>query len=410
VITFAVIITSSVAFAGFQRNAESSASAIIDPSLPYYERFMQENYDKTTTFEQRKQAFLTDNGAYFADDHPFQAVWAWLENNDPRISEGIEMLLADWGQETEAGSAAAMRAMLHPNASAADREKIHQKYVQEIESTENGAGLFRGANLNQGIQRAVGVYLFLQEHPEENIPDILYTYPDGDRTFKDFCFDNRCYERGSQYDLFQLLEDYIQYRYEWYVKDDFSSNEFDVGAYTWTYVEAAVLVHDLVGETPLRRYTTAEKMQAMSKMIVDFLLLDIGMEFSANQWGGAKGAREYYSYWTRKTDITAQQCIFLGLGCAFSAPYKPYYDIYLSDYRAPEVILDLTDISDEPDEYWHQHMEFNGSASREGKVTFVTKFYNLGGGFDYSSGLCLSRDGARWKQYALSLCGPLERR
>ena len=384
VITFAVIITSTVAFAGFQWNTETSTTAIIDPSLPYYERFMQEHYDKTTTFEQRKQAFLTDNGAYFADDHPFQAVWAWLENNDPRKSQGIQMLLDDWSQETEAGSAAAMRAMLHPNTSAADREKIQQKYMQEVEATENGEGIFRGANLNQGIQRAVGLYLFLQEHPEENISDILYTYLDGDRTFKDFCFDNRCYERGSHYDLFQLLEDYIQYRYEWYVKDDFSSNEFDVGAYTWTYVEAAVLVHDLVDETPLRRYTTAEMMRAKSKMIIDFLLLDIGMEFSANQWGGAKGAREYYSYWTRKGDITAQQCIFLGLGCAFSAPYKPYYDIYLSDYRAPDVILDVTDISDEPDQYWHQHMEYNGSASREGKVTFVTKFYNLGSGFDYS--------------------------
>lgn len=387
-VILAVVISSSVAFAGLFGGKETLAqvgvNAAVSPDLPYYERFMQEHYDQRTTFEERKQAYLIDNGAFFADDHPFQAVWAWLENNDPRKSEGIQMLLDDWSQETEAGSAAAMRAMLHPNTIAADREKIRQKYVQEIEASENGAGIFRGANLNQGIQRNVGVYLFLQEHPEENIPDIVYTYPDGDRTFKDFCFENRCYTRGSRYDLFQLLEDYIQYRYEWYVKDDFSSNEFDVGAYTWTYIEAAVLVHDLVDDTPLRRYTTAEKLRAKSKMIIDFLLLDIGMEFSANQWGGAKGAREYYNYWTSKKDITAQQCILLGLGCAFSAPYKPYYDIYLSDYRPPDVILDVTDISDEPDSYWHQHMEYNASASREGKVTFVTKFYNLGGGFDYS--------------------------
>jgi hypothetical protein len=384
VITFAVIITSSVAFAGLGRNSENSTSAIIDPSLPYYERFMQEHYDKTTTFEQRKQAFLTDNGAYFVDDHPFQAVWAWLENNDPRISEGIQMLLDDWGHEALATNAAAIRALLHPNTPTADREKIKQKYNYEIGQAEEGRGLFMGSNLNQGIMQVFGLYLFLQEFPEENVPNILYTYPDGDRTLKNFCFNDRCYERGSRYDFFQLLEDFIQYRYWWYLKDDFSCNEFDVGAYTWTYIEAAVLLHDLVDDTPLRKHTTAGKLRTKSKMIIDFLLLDIGMEFSANQWGGAKGAREYYSYWTRKRDITAQQCIFLGLGCAFSAPYKPYYDIYLSDYRAPDVILDVTDISDEPDEYWHQHMEYNANASREGKVTFVTKFYNLGGGFDYN--------------------------
>ncbi|OGO20703.1 MAG: hypothetical protein A2Z14_05740 [Chloroflexi bacterium RBG_16_48_8] len=388
VIILAVLLSSGVAFAGLLQEDRSFSQAAVNVAvsqeLPYYERFMQENYDKRTTFEQRKQAYLTDNGAYFVDDHYFQGLWAWLENDDPRISDGIQMLLDNWGSETCVAMAAAMRAMQHPNTPATDREKIYQSYLQEIEFAKNGEGVFGGANVNAGIQKVVGLYLFLQEFPEENIPDIVYTYPEGDPTFKEFCYNSRCYQKGSRYDFFQLLEDYIQYRYDWYVKDDFGSNEFDVGAYMWTYVEAAVLVHDLVDETPLRRYTTAEKMRAKSKMIIDFLLLDMGMEFSANQWGGAKGAREYYNYWTSKKDITAQQCIFLGLGCAFSAPYKPYYDIYLSNYRAPDVILDVTDISDEPDAYWHQHMEYNASASREGKATFVTKFYNLGGGFDYS--------------------------
>ncbi len=398
VMVLAAVLSSGVAFAGLSRKGRgasaSVASAAVSQDLPYYERFVQENYDKRTTFNQRKQAYLTDNGAYFANDHPFQAVWAWLENNDPRISEGIQMLLDEWGAETCAAMAAAARAMQHPNTPAADRERIFQAYLQEVEFAKDGQGVFGGANVNAGIQKVVGLYLFLQEHPNENVPNITYTYPDGDPTFKDFCYDSRCYQKGSQYNFFQLLEDYIQYRYDWYVDDDFRSNEFDVGAYMWTYVESAVLVHDLIEDTPLRKYTTTEKLRAKSKMIIDFLLLDMGMEFSANQWGGAKGAREYYNYWTSKKDITAQQCILLGLGCAFSAPYKPLYDVYLTDYRAPQVILDVTDISDEPDAYWHQHMEYNASASREGKVTFVTKFYNLGGGFDYSWVLNVKSDEA----------------
>jgi len=360
------------------------ATAVAAGGLPYYETWVDQNHERVTTFDERRQAYLTDNGAYFADDHPFQAVWAWLENDDPRKSEGIQMLLHEWDAETVAASAAAYRALMHPNTPAADQETIVERYINEVELAKNGQGIFAGANLNAGIQRSTGVYLFLQTYPQYNVSDILYTYPEGDRSYKDFCFEDRCYQKGKHYDLFQLLEDYIQYRYAWYVNDDFSSNEFDVGAYMWTYLEAAILVHDFAVDTPLRQYTSAASMRAKSKMVVDFLLLDMGMEFSADQWGGAKGAREYYNYFTSKRDITAQHCILLGLGCAYSAPYKPYYDIYLSDYRTPAVILDATDIRDEPDDYWHLHMEYNSNASREGKQTYVTKFYNLGGGFDYS--------------------------
>lgn len=273
---------------------------------------------------------------------------------------------------------------MHPNTPPAERQAIIDRYQQEVDLASQGKGIFGGANLNQGIQKVTGLYLFLQTHPESNLSDVRYTYPDGDPTFKDFCYQGRCYARGQRYDLFQLLEDYLQYRFDWYVSEDFSSSEFDVGAYMWTYVEAALLLHDFAVDTPLRQHTSAAKMRTKAKMAVDFLLLDMGMDFSADQWGGAKGRREYYSYYTRKKDITAQQCILLGLGCAYSAPYKPYYDAYLTDYRAPELILDVTDIRDEPDDYWHQHMEYNAGAARNGKLTFVTKFYNLGGGFDYS--------------------------
>ena len=181
-------------------------------SSPYL-NFLYANYNRLTGFNQRKQAYITDNGTYFdlAADHQYQGMWAWLENNDSRFSNNLDNFLSTiWHSETASEAAAAFRALKHPNISSADTQKIYHKYVGDISAIANDptrSVLRNFFNLNHVIQLVSSYYVFLESYPSETV-SFNYAYNDG-TGWVDFCYAERCYQKKSgPYDLHQFAKDY----------------------------------------------------------------------------------------------------------------------------------------------------------------------------------------------------------
>ena len=345
-----------------------------------YDQFCQDNYNKVTTFEQRKDAYIQDNGEYwrnsdgtYDDLTVYEALWAGLEkNNRPLINAGVTAVVD--GRDLIGNTIAnGYRAMKHPNIDEANKQKISDMYVQLIQNANKDGGLNTG-NLNNLIVKFVGLYLFLQDNPQYNRTDFIYTSNIG--WLNEFAYKGVNYEtEGTNYNLFDFLEGYISNTYDRYVSDNLKTNEFDSREYMPPHINAALMIYD---------FAKSQELKNKAKMATDLLLLDMAMDFSANQWGGVAGVRETaQSYFTTKKENVGYHCILLGLGCAFPARYKPAYSVYLTTYRPPAVLVDAVDISDESDAYWHQNMEYNEGVHQpgKGKMSFVTKYYNLSGGY-----------------------------
>lgn len=344
-------------------------------------------------FEAKKQAYLQSKGEGLLMYH--EKVWAWLENlklgnmnastsyvkdidgvSRP-VGEVISKLIRCWGtagyntpppyppygfawwwaQWTTSTSLVWILLKYDNVISASDKLFLQNLYNGYI--TETG---FSAGTENSRGHDMVGRYLYAQYHQGVRIQ--YSTNPPPTDNIEAFSWRGRTYVPGNVYSTYELSRDWLHYTMDLWVRS--GNRELDSPAYTWCFIHAFCALYECAIDPEMKR---------KAQMMVDFLLLESVMDYSANHWGGALG-RSY-----TKTYEGVTQFYWDFFWNAQPTPYNPSYNVLVSSYRLPQVIWDVGDLSDEQDYYYHVNMENSRlvDASGTGKWTYVTKFFNLGG-------------------------------
>jgi hypothetical protein len=344
-------------------------------------------------FERRKQTFLQNDGGIMSFYH--ERIWAWLENIknnkydasypviDPidnvkrPVGNVISKYIRCWGTLwTQNGyppygyawrwgdwypNTALIEVYLGYNnvISSSDRLFIQDVYNRNISSRD-----FAPGSENGRVRDMVGRYLYSQYYTNVMV---VYSYnPPPNDNIKAFSWEGRTYVPGNVYSAFELSRDWLHYMMDKWVQG--GNAELDSPTYSWAFIHAFGALYQFAVDPVMKR---------KAQIMLDFLLLESVMDYSANHWGGALG-RFYENtiyqgrtrfFWDFFWDVQPTAT-------------EPAMSFLLYDYRLPYVIWDAGDLRDEPDDYYHINMEYNGSlvyAVGTGKWTYVTKFFNLGG-------------------------------
>ncbi len=352
--------------------------------------------EKQTTFEQRRQAWLDRNGADLSgefDDRVFYGrpyLFAWLEKNlyitdrHPSLGNFHDQLIELYDERGDAGCRTGIHlsrifyqyahklkdpAYPYPN----DWNDI--KNLLRFDAHDDHHIDTRSWKKSTQMERTVTVFLYTLEYDR----DATVTWPTG--TFDDIQFysdySHQTYIPGNSYRTYELSRDWIFYAMDTWAKQ--GSSELD-GNYSGLALHSLLMLYDFAGR-PLARLggrpdPDGVEMQKRAKMMLDLLLLDHVMDFSANHHGGSFG--RIYRYNITHAQMKSLYHAYFGVDTGDS---NDDGDAYVSSYRVPELIEDLGILWDEPSEYWHMHLENNlvGSDPAFGKWTFVTKYFNLGG-------------------------------
>jgi hypothetical protein len=347
----------------------------------------------SAVFEAKKRAYLANDGDGFWLH--YERMWGRLENlklgtyppTQPMIDgdrtyrpvyELISKQIRTWGASwNESGSPpygyAWSYAEWYANAalalvllkyktvlSTADVQYLQQLYDNYIQNRD-----FSPGTENSQLHDMVGRYLWAQYYPTVRV---TYSYnPPPNTNVKAFGWEGRSYTPGGNYPTYELTRDWIFQAMDTWVKK--GNVELDTPVYTWNFIFSFCCLYECAVDPLMKR---------KAQMMLDFLLLESAMDYSANHWGGAMG-RIYQGtvqqgrtrfYWDFFWDTFRRTA------------HEPSYGLLMCSYRLPEVIWDAADLSDEPDNYYHINMEQNVNivqAPGTGKWTYVTKFFNLGG-------------------------------
>jgi hypothetical protein len=354
------------------------------------------------TIDDRQRAYIEDDGRYWTQ-HPDwepgcwrQCIFAWLENNnhqnDDKIIEEINLLLSNgdpndnwqngWMVQSRPAQVTLLRILLdysHVLGEIAPDliNKIKSHYHRSIEQGE----LFH-ANPNGKARGHAAMYLYA-EHVEPDI-EVIYPYNwDENDIFPQFSYDGRKYINGGKYRALELSRDWIQYTFDFWVSERARNQEFASVNYTKIFIDALALLYDFSQDQTIKR---------KAKMMLDFLLLESVLNYSANHWGGPHKRMYLQTYWDGYDAFYWQ--FFWGLHRSTNDK-MPVADVYVTTYRPSPVIQDIGNLSDESDNYFHinrfSNLAFN--IADKGSYCFVTKNYNLGTGFNWQLNI-LSEDGS----------------
>ncbi len=253
-----------------------------------------------------------------------------------------------------------------------DYEFVEQLYDAFIRDRDYSLG-----SENAQIHEMVGRYIWSQ-YQQDAMSQYSYDPPLTKHVFT-FTWEGRTYHPGSAYYTYELSRDWIYHRMRSWVL--YGNAELDSPNYTWVFIHTFITLYQFA-EDPV--------MKQRAKMMVDFILLESVLDFSANQWGGAMG-RTYESTTRWGVSRFYWDCFWH----AIRPSHEPVYNILFSSYRLPDVIYDIGDLSDEPDNYFHINKEYNASivySPGTGKWNYVTKFYNLGGRLGSGWQLCVKSE------------------
>jgi len=349
-----------------------------------------------TTFEERKKAWLNRDGAKLDGSfdtrihfgHPY--ILAWLEkkiyisNRHPELGTFHDQLVEMYDQRGNAGC----RTGLHLSRIFYQYEYILKdpsypysndwediKKLLKFDAHDNYHLNTRSWRKSTQPQRTVTAFLHTIEYDRE----ATVLWPTG--TFDDIqftsSFSGKTYLPGNYYNTYELSRDWLFHALDTWAKQ--GSSELD-GNYMGLAIHSLLLLYDFAGR-PLERLggrsePDGVEMKKRAKMMLDLLLLDQVMDFSANHHGGSFG--RIYRNNIAHALLRSLYYAYFGVdkGCTVDDG-----DAYVSSYRLPELINDLGTLWDELSSYWHIHQENNlvGSEPAYGKWTFVTKYFNLGG-------------------------------
>jgi len=356
-------------------------------------------------FEHQKQIYMDSNGTICRYYH--ERIWAWLEKMKTGEIDGKTYLIKDvtgvtkpvidivhniiqsWGtinnstyklydtswRWAEWWTSTSLvwiflgyGDVIYPS----DKQFLINLYSGYIKSRDFAAGAH-----NSQLHDMVGRYLYSQYY--KNV-EVQFSYdPPPSPNIKSFSWAGTVYETGKVYKAYDVARDWIYYKMKYWIRD--GNNEFDSPAYTWCMVHAFSALYEFAQDPEMKR---------KAKMMVDFILLESALDFTAQQWGGGLG-RTYEG-----NIVKAQSRFYWHIFWGGIRPsHEPPHSILVSSYRLPEVIWDICDLSDEPDNYYHINMENNSSLVRvpgSGIWNYVTKFFSLGGGRGSEWQLCILSD------------------
>lgn len=348
------------------------------------------------TFEDRRQAYINNQGHYWENNVPqdyphyfIQCVWAWLERGtDPdKVSEEIGFLTYNhpdgqndndsypynnyWNAGDQPAKVMALRILLQY------RDKISESDAQKILNREssmpNKRGAFSGGTPNFAIRSSVAAYLYLAHYGD---PDRMVLFPETNDSGwpPEFTYKGHHYVPNTHYPGLQLFYDWLN----WYLDHMVSEGtDEDFGSYYHAQTQAVSLLYDFCPEAFLKR---------KAKMVMDFLLLNAGISFSANQFGGGHG-RMYAILEGEGTDYFPWYMYWnFGTTNIVTRYNRPFTETFVSGYRMPELIEELIEMKGEGEDYYRIVRGYNPSLKTTTSIhsypyryVFVTPYYNLGG-------------------------------
>jgi len=338
--------------------------------------FINNNYAqlKNSILKLNSDEYLRKNGEGYL--HGGQSIWAWLENNDTTKAQQIHDIIQFWGTVGEPGEPYLWRwrtnwdltcvllyrvmFQYHHMISESDSIFLENKFLNFIRKSS-----FNKYNFNNRMYDYTLRYLYSQHHKNINV-----YYPSG---LPEFSWDGRYYVPNNYYNSYKISRDWLFWRfYQLAFKGNY---ELD-GYYTMAMIVCLYTIYD---------FSINEEIKKRAKMILDLIVLDSTLDFSAGLHGGWLGRNYPYSVMAGQPNI--YQWIYWRKGPdPNGSVLGSLYDAYVSNYQPPGVIEDIGILKDEPDNYWHLNIESNsagGLNNNQSKWTYVTKYYNMGG-TDYS--------------------------
>lgn len=344
------------------------------------------------TIDARQRAYIEDDGRYWLDRYGSdkgcyrQCIFAWLENNnhqnDDKIVEEIDLLMSPgdtddrwengWIVQSHPAKVVLLRVLLGYTdvLNGIDPQlaiKIRDFYSEGVKKQD-----FFHANPNGQVRGNVAMYLFAENYE----PDIEVTYPnnwDANDIYPVFSYNGTTYSNGNKYRALDLCGDWLQWTFDDWTSQYCKNQEFASVNYTRMFVDALALLYD---------FTQDQQMKRKAKMMLDFLLLDAVLNYSANHWGGPHKRMYIHSYWDGYDSFYWQ--FFWGLRRP-AGDNRTLADVFVTNYRPSPVIEDIGVLSDENDDYYHitrfSNLAFN--TREHGSYCYVTKYYNLGTGFNW---------------------------
>jgi len=344
------------------------------------------------TIDDRQRAFIEDDGNYWLQRYGSdkgcwrQCIFAWLENNnhlnDDKIVEEINLLMSPgetddrwengWIVQSHPAKVALLRVILGLVAVVDGIQPGLANTIRDFYSERIKKSDMFHANPNGHLRGNVVMYLFA-EHYE---PDLEVTYPsnwDENDIYPVFSYEGRRYVNGQNYRVLDLCGDWLQWTFDDWTSEHCKNQEFASVNYTRMLIDGLVLLYD---------FSLDQKMKRKAKMILDFLLLDAVLNYSANHWGGPHKRMYLDTYWDGYDSFYWQ--FFWGLRRP-GGDNRTIADVFVTTYRPSLVVQDIGILSDENDDYYHinrfSNLAFN--TKDHGSYCFVTKNYNLGTGFNW---------------------------
>ncbi|MDZ7361448.1 MAG: hypothetical protein ONB46_12105 [candidate division KSB1 bacterium] len=356
------------------------------------------------TFEERKRAYIDDQGEKWSRWFPHsmrQPLWAWLERPDlpgnrARISEEIGYLTSEADcQDSFLGWENCWWTGDHPTTIVASRILLQYYYGKKVISDTDALKIkkqLRGVATSPGIWCGVANYQFrylvtayLYATRVEDLGQI--TYPPPDREYNcppAFTYNGRRYEGGRSYDAKTLYADYLHRTIDETLEKG-SEEDLSPSEYYAAQLHAFALLYDFSPDPALKN---------KAKLLLDWLMLNYAIGFSANHVAGGHG-RHYRAY----------EC-----GGQDSFPFSIFYNIapeaidhltrkigftefYVTSYRHPQMLVNLVEDINSPngaegDDYYRiirGHVPSLGGKNwysvlpQAMRYDYVTKNYNLGG-------------------------------
>ncbi len=327
---------------------------------------------KSSIVELNKDEYLRKNGNGY--EHGGQSIWAWLENNDTTKAQKIHDIIQFWGTVGEPGEPYLWRWRTNWDLTCVLLYRVLYQYGNIISKSDSiflenkflnfiRKSVFNKYNFNNKMYDYTLRYLYSQHHK-----NISVYYPSSS-DLPQFSYNNRTYTPGNYYNSYEISRDWLFWRFNFLVNK--GNYELD-GYYTMAIIVSLYTIYD---------FSINKEIKKRAKMLLDLLLLDSTMDFSAKLHGGWIGRNYPYSVMAGQPNI--YQWIYWRKGSyPNGSVLGSLYDAYVSDYRPPGLIEDIGIFDDEPNNYWHLNIESNGAGglnNDRSKWTYVTKFYNMGG-------------------------------
>ncbi len=364
------------------------------------------------TFEDRKQAYINDQGNYWRQWFPAamkQAVFAWLErpdlgDNRKLISEEIYYITSGTGRNgdrdctgqfwwpwkncwwTGDQPAPVVVSRIYYQyyqqkrvISDADAELIRSKLRNDIVETP---GIWCAVP-NYHIRYLVTAYLYTTRI--EDIGEVLFPYPDDYGCPRPFSYNGHSYQNGNLYPASQIYGDLLNYILDEWLQEG-TSEDITTSDYYYAQIHSLALLYDFARDPVLKQ---------KAKMFLDWLVFNYAISFSAGHPSGGHG-RNYTGL-----ELSGQD--FFPWGILFEIDSDlmrkitqrgTYTELYVSNYRVPQLLASFFEKLNGPNAsvsddfyriirgsvpalgtpWWHENRFSTGY-----RYDYITPNYNLGG-------------------------------